>query len=95
MIRTGAIYKRKSGLKIAFLGTLMARHNGTDNADGRFDIPAYTTWDLTGEIPITKNFSVLGGMNNVFDRQYYSLVTTSGIIPAIGRNFYVGGSLKF
>jgi Fe(3+) dicitrate transport protein len=95
MIRTGAIYKRKSGLKIAFLGTLMARHNGTDNADDRFDIPAYTTWDLTGEIPITKNFSVLGGLNNVFDRRYYSLVTTSGIIPAIGRNFYVGGSLKF
>ncbi len=95
MLRTGAIYKRKSGLKIAFLGTLMARHNGSDNADARFDIPAYTTWDLTGEIPITKNFSVLGGLNNVFDNRYYSLVTSSGIIPAIGRNFYVGGSLKF
>ncbi|OYW77588.1 MAG: hypothetical protein B7Z37_03275 [Verrucomicrobia bacterium 12-59-8] len=95
MIRTGAIYKRKSGLKIAFLGTLMARHSGNDTNTSNFDIPAYTTWDLTGEIPITKNFSVLGGLNNVFDRHYYSLVTTSGIIPAIGRNFYVGGSLKF
>ncbi len=93
MLRTGAIYKRKSGLKIAFLGTLMARHYGNDTSG--FDIPAYTTWDLTGEIPITKNFSVLGGLNNVFDKRYYSLVTSSGIIPAIGRNFYVGGSLKF
>ena len=93
MLRTGAIYKRKSGLKIAFLGTLMARHYGNDTSG--FDIPAYTTWDLTGEIPITKNFSVLGGLNNVFDNRYYSLVTSSGIIPAIGRNFYVGGSLKF
>lgn len=95
MIRTGAIYKRKSGLKIAFLGTLMARHNASDNADDRFDIPAYTTWDLTGEIPITKNFTVLGGLNNVFDKRYYSLVTSSGIIPAYGRNFYIGGSFKF
>jgi len=95
MIRTGAIYKRKSGLKIAFLGTLMARHSGNDTNTSAFDIPAYTTWDLTGEIPITKNFSVLGGLNNVFDKHYYSLVTSSGIIPAIGRNFYVGGSLKF
>ncbi len=95
MIRTGAIYKRKSGIKIAFLGTLMARHNGSDNADTRFDIPAYTTWDLTAEVPVTKNFSVLAGLNNVFDKHYYSLVNSSGIIPAYGRNFYVGGSLKF
>lgn len=95
IIRTGAIYKRKSGLKIAFLGTLMARHNGTDNADGRFDIPAYTTWDLTAEVPLGKNFSVMAGLNNVFDKHYYSLVNSSGIIPAYGRNFYVGGSLKF
>lgn len=95
IIRTGAIYKRKSGLKIAFLGTLMARHNGTDNADGRFDIPAYTTWDLTAEVPLGKNFSVLAGLNNVFDKHYYSIVTSSGILPAYGRNFYVGGSLKF
>lgn len=95
MIRAGAIYKRKSGLKIAFLGTLMARHNATDTATATFDIPAYTTWDLTGEIPITKNFSVMAGLNNVFDKHYYSLVNSTGIIPAYGRNLYVGGSFKF
>lgn len=95
IIRTGAIYKRKSGLKIAFLGTLMARQNGTDNADGRFDIPAYTTWDLTAQVPVGKNFSLLAGLNNVFDKHYYAMVSSSGIIPAYGRNFYVGGSVKF
>lgn len=93
MIRTGAIYKRKSGLKIAFLGTLVARHYGNDTQT--FDIPAYTTWDLTAEVPVCKNFSLLAGLNNVFDKHYYSLVNSSGIIPAYGRNFYLGGSFKF
>ncbi|MCB1277557.1 TonB-dependent receptor [Prosthecobacter sp.] len=95
MIRTGAIYKRKSGLKIAFLGTLVARHYGNDTNTGNFVIPAYTTWDLTAEVPVCKNFSILAGLNNVFDKHYYSIVTSSGIIPAYGRNCYVGGSLKF
>jgi Fe(3+) dicitrate transport protein len=95
MIRTGAIYKRKNGMKIAFLGTLVARHNATDTATSNFDIPAYTTWDLTAEVPVTKNFSLMAGLNNVFDKRYYSLVTTAGIMPAYGRNFYVGGSVNF
>ncbi|MFO1482820.1 MAG: TonB-dependent receptor [Verrucomicrobiaceae bacterium] len=95
MIRTGAIYKRKNGLKIAFLGTLVARHWGNDTNTNAFAIPAYTTWDLTAEVPVCKNFSILAGVNNVFDKHYYSLVNSSGIIPAYGRNFYLGGSFNF
>ena len=52
-------------------------------------------WDLAAEVPIGKNFSLLAGLNNVFDKRYFSLVNSSGIIPAYGRNFYVGGSFKF
>lgn len=95
MLRTGLIYSRKSGVKIAFLGTLMARHSGSDTPDSRFDIPAYTTWDLTAEVPVTKNLTLIGGLNNVFNKQYYSRVNGGGIDPAYGRNFYVGGSVNF
>jgi Fe(3+) dicitrate transport protein len=95
MLRTGFIYSRKSGVKVSFLGTLMARHSASDTFNQNFDIPAYTTWDLTTEIPITKNLTLLAGLNNVFDKKYYARVTANGIDPAYGRNFYVGGSVKF
>jgi Fe(3+) dicitrate transport protein len=95
MVRTGVIYSRKSKLKIAFLGTLMARHSASDTAVASFDIPAYTTWDLTAEIPVTKHLTLIGGLNNVFDKQYYARVNAGGIDPAYGRNFYVGGSVSF
>ncbi len=95
MLRTGFIYSRKSGLKVSFLGTLMARHSASDTFNPAFDIPAYTTWDLTTEIPLTKNLTLLAGLNNVFNKEYYARVTANGIDPAYGRNFYVGGSVKF
>ncbi len=95
MIRTGLIYSRKSGLKVSFLGTLLARHSASDTADSRFDIPAYTTWDLTAEVPLTKQLTLLAGLNNVFDKSYFARVSANGIDPAYGRNFYIGGSVKF
>jgi Fe(3+) dicitrate transport protein len=95
ILRTGLIYKRQSGLKIAFLGTFMGQQNGGDDGNPQYNIPSFSTWDLTAEVPVSKNFSVLAGLNNVFDRHYFTLVDSSGIQPANGRNFYVGGSLKF
>ncbi len=95
MLRSGLIYKRPSGLKIAFLGTMMGQQNAGDDGDPNYKVPAYVTFDLTAEIPITKNFSVLAALNNVFDANYYALVDSTGINPANGRNFYVGGTFKF
>ena len=95
LIRTGLIYSRQSGLKVSFLGTLMARHSASDTFNANFDIPAYTSWDLTAEVPVTKNLTLLAGLNNVFDKQYYSRVTANGIDPGYSRNFYVGGKVNF
>ena len=95
MLRSGLIYKRPSGLKLAFLGTMMGQQNAGDDGDPDYKVPAYVTFDLTAEVPITKHFSVLAAVNNVFDAHYFSLVDSTGISPANGRNFYVGGSLKF
>ena len=94
MIRTGLIYGFQKA-KVSFLGTLMANHNAADDAAPDREIPSYITWDLTTEIPVTKRVSVMAGVNNVFDKQYYSRITSAGIDPSYGRNVYAGFSLQF
>ncbi|HRJ09897.1 MAG TPA: TonB-dependent receptor [Prosthecobacter sp.] len=94
ILRTGMIYKKK-GVKVSFLGTFVDDHNARDDADPRFAIPGYMTWDLTAEIPVTENLNLMAGINNVFDESYYSRVRNDGIDPGYGRNFYVGGSVSF
>jgi len=94
IVRTGLIYGRK-GMKVSFLGTFVADHKAQDSNLPQFNIPAYMTWDLTAEVPVTKNFTLMAGLNNVFNEDYYARVRADGIDPAYGRNFYVGGAFKF
>jgi outer membrane receptor protein involved in Fe transport len=44
---------------------------------------------------VQKNISVLGGINNLFNRSYYSRIRGDGIDPAYRRNQYAGISLTF
>jgi Fe(3+) dicitrate transport protein len=53
------------------------------------------TWDLTAEYKVTKNFTAMAGLNNVFNESYYTRVRGDGIDPGYGLNFYVGGSVQF
>ncbi|MEO7318168.1 MAG: hypothetical protein ABIZ56_04180 [Chthoniobacteraceae bacterium] len=39
--------------------------------------------------------SLHAGINDVFNEDYYSRITDTGIDPGYGRNYYVGFSLKF
>ncbi|MGN6399970.1 MAG: TonB-dependent receptor family protein [Flavisolibacter sp.] len=61
-------------------------------------IPAYTVLDASFTYRL-KSFSVKAGMNNIADKKYFTLRADEypgpGIIPSIGRNFYVGVSTKF
>ncbi|MBE7494363.1 MAG: TonB-dependent receptor [Verrucomicrobiaceae bacterium] len=95
MIRTGLIYKHADRVKIGFLGTMVADHNAQDNSNPTFDIPSYMTWDLTAEVKVHEHFTVMAGINNLFDESYYARVRADGIDPAYGRNFYVGGEVRF
>ncbi len=95
MVRSGLIYKYRDKIKVGFLGTFVGDHRAQDNNDPRFNIPAYMTWDLTAEVKVHEHFTVMAGLNNVFDESYYARVRADGIDPAYGRNFYVGGSLTF
>lgn len=95
LVRTGIIYRGQDRLKIAFLGTIVDSSFADDgNTQERF-VPAYVVWDLTFEAKVHKNLSVNAGINNLFNEDYYSRITNTGIDPAYGRNYYAGFSISF
>ncbi len=101
MTRAGLIYNKEDKLKVAFMGVLVGRHFGNDsngNIAGDkngFEIPAYTVFDLTADYTLQKSWILSAGINNLFDRQYYSRVRTDGVIWALDRNYYAGATYKF
>ena len=95
IIRTGLNYSYDEKLKISFGGTFLDNHFGDDNNTADFAVPAYMVWDLTAEYKIHENVRLLAGINNLFDEKYFSRVTSGGIDPANGRNYYIGASFEF
>lgn len=61
-------------------------------------IPAYTVFDGSVTYRV-KRYSFKAGMNNIANKNYFTLRADEypgpGIIPSIGRSFYVGVSAKF
>ncbi|NJK90407.1 MAG: TonB-dependent receptor [Blastochloris sp.] len=97
--KTGLIYRYEDKVKLALLGTMFGNHDWRDSnvaANGVDEIPAYGVWDLTAEVAVYRDYvKLLGGINNLFDEDYFSRVRTDGIEPAARRNFYVGVNLSF
>jgi outer membrane receptor protein involved in Fe transport len=53
-------------------------------------------WDVTAEVKVYRDtVSVIAGINNLFDEDYYARITDLGIDPAYGRNVYAGFALRF
>ncbi|HEY9340445.1 MAG TPA: TonB-dependent receptor [Hanamia sp.] len=61
-------------------------------------IPAYSIFDASATYRIDR-YSLKAGMNNIGDKKYFTLRADEypgpGIIPSIGRSFYIGISAKF
>jgi Fe(3+) dicitrate transport protein len=61
-------------------------------------IPAYTVIDISATYKI-KNYAIKFGSNNLTDKSYFTRRTDEypgpGIIPSVGRSFYVGLTAKF
>ena len=61
-------------------------------------LPAYSVLDVSATYKI-KNYSVKFGSNNLTDKSYFTRRTdeypSPGIIPSIGRSFYIGLTAKF
>lgn len=96
LVRTGVIWRWQDRLKLALLGTVVDDHFATDDENPSRRIPAYSVWDLTLEAAVWRdNATVLAGINNVFDEDYYARIRSDGIDPAYRRNFYAGFRLSF
>jgi Fe(3+) dicitrate transport protein len=93
--RTGLIYSNEDQLKIALMGVFSGRHFADDSNTERFEIPYYMVWDLTADWQFRKHWLLSLGINNLFDRQYYSRVRNDGIQWALDRNYYAGVSYQF
>jgi Fe(3+) dicitrate transport protein len=96
VMRTGLTYKFADRYKLAFLGTFVADHYADDANTANRYIPSYKVWDLTAEAEIVpSHLSLVAGVNNIFDEEYYARVRSNGIDPALPRNVYGGVVLKF
>lgn len=97
MVRSGLVYRTpQERFKVAFTSSFVGKAFGNDDNSTQWRVPSYAVWDLTGEAKLYKEFlSINWGVNNLFDKNYFSRVTATGIDPAQGRNFYGGVSLKF
>ena len=93
--RTGLIYFNDD-FKLQFLGSFIADHFGDDGNSQEREIPSYKVWDLLTEIPLsTTKCSLVAGINNIFDEEYYSRVRSTGIEAGNPRNYYAGVNIRF
>ena len=62
-------------------------------------VPSYTVLDLSASYKFLKRFQVKAGINNLSGTKYFTKRTDEypgpGIIPSLGRSFYVGVGAKF
>ncbi len=91
LMRGGVEYGFKDRLKARLAATFLDDHFADDSNSEQRIVPSYKVWDLTFEAKVYKDtVSVFGGVNNLFDEQYFARVSGAGIDPADGRNYYGG-----
>ncbi|MCG3175205.1 MAG: Fe(3+) dicitrate transport protein FecA [Candidatus Omnitrophica bacterium] len=91
LLKTGVEYRHKDLVKVRLGGTFSDDHYADDNNTSTRYIPSYKVWDLMTELKLWgPNVSVFGGVNNLFDEDYFSRVRGDGIDPSDGRNYYAG-----
>ncbi len=97
LFRAGLVYDN-ARLKLALTATLVDEQfwqdsnspRGTGAAQIDATIPAYEVVDLSAEYRLADAWTVFGGINNLFDEDYYSRVRNDGIEPAAEQTYYVG-----
>jgi Fe(3+) dicitrate transport protein len=94
--RVGLIYNWRDRVKVAFMGTFIGSSFADDPKTSARFIPAYDVWDLTVEAKLYKDYvSIIGGVNNIFDRSDYARICADGIDPAMPRNWYAEVKVSF
>lgn len=89
--RLGMEWRIIDPLLLAFTGTFVSsRYDGNDITNDRFaKLDPYQVFDA--KLTYTyKNFSFLGGVNNIFNEFYETLAFSESYFPMPTRNFYCG-----
>jgi Fe(3+) dicitrate transport protein len=101
--RVGVIYNNKrlsSTFQVNYVGDAFGDATNVRFSDNPIAgyIPAYTVLDFSVTYKIN-NYAIKCGVNNLADKAYFTRRTDEypgpGIIPAVGRSFYVGLAAKF
>ncbi|MCM2282626.1 MAG: TonB-dependent receptor [Bdellovibrionaceae bacterium] len=102
LARSGVVYEHPRWGRLGVLSTFVARHSADDSNTANREIPAYSVWDLNGELDLPvfaegapHDARIVFGIANLMDRQYWSRVRSNGIEPAQPRTFHAGVSLAF
>ena len=101
--RVGVIYNNKhfsSTFQVNYVGDAFGDATNVKISDNPIAgyIPAYTVLDFSATYKIN-NYAIKCGVTNLADKAYFTRRTDEypgpGIIPAVGRSFYVGLAAKF
>ncbi|HEX9511178.1 MAG TPA: TonB-dependent receptor [Puia sp.] len=102
--RLGVTYSKCSISTTFLLSTTTKSYGDASNVVYSTDpsagvIPSYTVMDWSATLKLKGNYHFKGGVNNLADRKYFTKRTTEypgpGIIPAIGRSFYLSFGASF
>ena len=101
--RAGVIYSNRrlsSTFQVSYVGDAFGDATNARISDNPIAgyIPAYTVLDFSATYKLN-NYAIKCGVNNLADKPYFTRRTDEypgpGIIPAVGRSFYVGLAAKF
>ncbi|WP_269539917.1 TonB-dependent receptor family protein [Cerasicoccus fimbriatus] len=109
LIKTGGVFDYRDYLRIGltsqFVGSQYWNDANTNSGSATpvasnsnpQTIPSYQVWDFSIEFTPIEDFTILAGINNLFDKKYYSRVRggTGGIEPLDGRTYYAGARYNF
>ncbi|MBA3881255.1 MAG: hypothetical protein H0X73_00765 [Chthoniobacterales bacterium] len=94
--KVGGIYRCKEAVKVGLLGTFVDDSYADANNTLSHFIPSHVVWDLSAEIKVWDGrLGVIAGINNLLDEDYFGEIRDEGIVPAYGRNYYGGLTIKF
>jgi len=98
LLKTGVNWRVEQRIKLSLTAVSSAAQFwqdsdqplGTGNSYLPARIPAYTALDLAGDWQLNRHVTLLAGVRNLTDRQYYDRVWQTGLEPALGRSWYAG-----
>lgn len=101
--KLGIQYQWQNRLKLGLSSSFVDEHYWQDSnlgtGAGVFTIealiPRYHVLDLSAEYQLMPKLSLLAGISNLLDREYYSRVRSDGVEPAAPRRGYLGLEFHF